>query len=142
TLQARKRRDGAARAHDRLFPAPHELQRLDEELRFPNAAGPELEIALGRLRELAPRALEQIGEAEGEAGLDRVAVDEGREDLALDERAERAVAGDGAGAQQRGAFPEASPGLVVALRRRHRVHERPARALRAQPQVDAPHEAF
>src|SRR5690606_30760280 len=90
TLQARKRRDGAARAHDRLFPAPHELQRLDEELRFPNAAGPELEIALGRLRELAPRALEQIGEAEGEAGLDRVAVDEGREDLALDERAERA----------------------------------------------------
>ena len=34
-----------ARAHARLFSAPHELQRLHEELGLADAAGPELEIA-------------------------------------------------------------------------------------------------
>ena len=51
------------------------------------------------------------------------------------------VAGDGPRPDERRALPGAAPRLVVALGGRQRVHERPARPLGPQAQVDAPDDA-
>ena len=89
---------------------------------------------------LCPRAREHRAHLVDDAGVDGAAPDEWRE-RAEEPLAERRVPGDGARADQRGALPGPAPRLVVALRGRQRVHQRPARALGPEPQVHAPGDA-
>ena len=132
--------EGVARAHPRLFAAPHELERLHEELGLADAAGPELEVAIGVRGELGARALRELDHLAGDARIDATPPDEGREHR-HELVAEAEITRGGPRPEQGRALPEAAEVLVVALRGGERVHERTAPSLGSQSQIHAPDEA-
>ena len=138
--QAAKGIERVRRPDARVAPPPDELQRLGEELDLADAAGPDLEVPRRRVARLGARAREHGRELAGHARIDGAPPDERRERLEQ-LGPEREVSRDRPRAQQRRALPRAPPRLVVALGRRQRVDERPARSLRPQAQVDAPDDA-
>ncbi|MEZ4336426.1 MAG: hypothetical protein R3B82_07350 [Sandaracinaceae bacterium] len=132
--------EGAGDLELRVPPAPHELERLHEELRLADPAAPELHVAVLVDAELAARALQHLLHRIGDLRIDLAPEHEGLERVEQ-LPAEDAVSADRPRAEERGALPRAAPGLVVALGARQRVHQRPARALGSEPQVDAKAEA-
>ncbi len=130
-----------ARADARILAAPHELQRLHEDLGLADAARTELQVAGRRLGELGAPAADHLHHLERDARIDDAPMDE-RHELGEQARADLEIAGDRARPQERRALPAAAERLVVADRRRDRVHERAAAALGPQAQVDARAEAF
>ncbi len=132
--------DRVRAAHARIAAAPDELQALGEELDLPDAARPDLQVVA--------RADARLGSTPGEHGAHLV--DEARVDRAPPhERRQRAeqlgaegrVARHRPGPHEGGALPRPAPRLVVALRGRERVHQRSARPLGPEPQVDPPGDA-
>ena len=122
-------RQGPARPQSRLAAAANELQRLDDELDFANAAWPELDVlrvvvAPALLADLAVNVAQTVVSIEVEV----LAVDERR-----DERVELVVppAGHGARLEPRVALPGAPLRDEVLLEGRIGHRERPARAVRA-----------
>jgi hypothetical protein len=88
-------------------PPPHEHEGLHEELGLADAAGAELEVALGRVAEGAACALDERHHLDGDLRIDAAPVHEGRQgrEHLL---AERALPRHGPRAQEGRALPEAA----------------------------------
>ena len=129
-----------ALAEIRPLAGVQELQRLHHHLHVADSARAELDVEAGvaeRTRRVG-RIAEQRTQPPhlfDHPGLDAARVDE-RIERGEQLVAERAIAGRRAGAQPGLPLPGSSERLVVALRRRQRVADRPAPPLGPQPQVD------
>ena len=136
--QAVQRARRGALAQVAALAAVEQLQRLHHQLDVADAARAQLHVErpVAGCRRRRPVHRAQLADVAHHRRVDAARVDEWlqhRQQLL----AERAVAGARPRAQQRLPLPGAAEGLVVALRGRERVAQRPRAPLGAQPQVDA-----
>src|SRR5262249_25214345 len=138
-----ERLQGVALAYLRELGAAADLQRLDDQLDFANAAGAEFDVAAALLADghlLIDLALDashffQRFEVKGPV------VNEGIRHF-YKSLSQRAVAGDGPGFQERQSLPRLAARLVVTFEAVERVGDIARLAFRAQPQIDAVDVAF
>ena len=102
------------RAERGVTATPDQLQSLHEKFGFANAAGAELQIAIRVGRQLGARTPDQLNQLVRQRRVDAAPSNEWRE-RREQQIAERQVSSDWPSAQHRGALPQPTEGLVIAL---------------------------
>ena len=140
-LERIERRQRAAHADGIVVTSVNELKHLHDELELTDAAGAELDVAHVPHAHPPKLLLRVDALLHPPKVFDRLVVEMAPEDegtnTANEGLAEREISGDGSRLDVDAALPGIAPPLVVDERVGDRVDDRPAAALRAQPQIDA-----
>ena len=134
--QLRQRRERLRVLEERRPPRVQELQRLRDEFDLPDAAAPQLHVAVqfAGLHHLRLDARFDRRDLPQRAGAERTRIAEGVHHL-QELRRQLRRAGHAPRFDQHHALPRLAPLRVVNLAARQRAHQRPGVAFRSQPQV-------